>query len=140
MQVDLETDLNRRRALQRVEELRAQDVSIASVRAEAMVKEVGWLGRPGRHPIPRVAMPLLLYRLALQRLLMLDCGSTLHNSLAQWQSAPFCWGTVLWVLLPAEGSQAPPVLSLCDSANISAIGRISHWTCCQAESLDQATD
>ena len=41
MQVDLETDLNRRRALQRVEELRAQDVSIASVRAEAMVKEVG---------------------------------------------------------------------------------------------------
>ena len=40
VQVNLETDLNRRRALQRVEELRARDVSIASVRAEALVKEV----------------------------------------------------------------------------------------------------
>eukprot|EP00891_Asterochloris_glomerata_P008705 jgi/Astpho2/8705/Aster-05272 len=38
-QVDLETVLNKRRAQQRVEELRAKDVSIASVRAEAMVKE-----------------------------------------------------------------------------------------------------
>lgn len=49
MQVDLETVLNKRRAQQRVEELRAKDVSIASVRAEAMVKEVGWLGKSGLH-------------------------------------------------------------------------------------------
>ena len=46
--------------------------------------------------------------------------------------------TVLLVLLPAEGSQAPPILGLCDSADMSASHCIGHWTCRQAESLVQA--